>query len=60
VEHSGGVCNKLIENLLLIRNAFVKVQQQADHDSVPLIMLQVLVGPCASSSEIPFEKAEVQ
>ena len=49
----------LIENLLLIRNAFLKVQQ-VDHDSVPLIMLQVLVGPCASSSEISSEKAEVR
>jgi hypothetical protein len=59
VEDSGGVCNKLIENLLLIWNAFLKVQQ-VDHDSVPFIMLQVLVVPCASSSEISFEKVEVR
>ena len=60
MEDSHGVCNKLIENLLLIRNHFIKVQQQVDHDSAPLIMGQFLVGTYASSSEIPLEKAEVR
>ena len=60
MQDSDDVYNKMTENLLLIRNALIKVQQQVDHDSVPLIMLQVLVVPCASSFEIPFEKAEVR
>jgi hypothetical protein len=58
VEDSGGVCNKLIENLLLIILGFIKVQQQVHHDSVPLNMQQVHVGRSACSSEIPSEKAE--
>ena len=56
MDDSDGICNKLIENLLLIKNAFLKVQQQVDQDSAPLIMGQELVGPYAFSSEIPFER----
>ena len=55
MEDSGGV---VAEDLLLIILGFVKVQQQVHHDSVPLNMQQVHVGPCACSSEIPSEKAE--
>ena len=58
MEDSDGVGNKLIENLLLIRNHFIKVEQQCEHDSVPLLMGQLLVGTCASTFEIPLEKAE--
>ena len=60
MEDSDGVCNKLIENLPLIRIHFFKVQQHVEEDSAPLIISQVLGGTCASSSELPYEKAEVR